>query len=61
MASSYSFQNAFGAILLLHIARMNNYHQHQAQDIYQEMAFTSVHLLGRVKATFAPFSVVFTD
>ena len=36
-------------------------HDHQAFGIDQQMAFASFDFLGKVKAFYAPFSVVFTD
>jgi len=61
MTTLNAFKYPFGTILLLNTGGMHDDQQHQAQHIHQQVAFASLHLLGRIAAAFAPFSVVFTD
>ena len=61
MTTLNALKHPFGPILLLNTGGMNDDQKYQSQHIHQEVAFASIHFLSRIEATFAPFSVVFTD
>jgi hypothetical protein len=54
-------QDKLGTVTVLNVGRMDDSDQHKPEDIYEQMALTSIDLLARIVAMRAPLSVVLTD